>query len=80
MNVRTRQRFILTGLLAPITLFLGVFFLGPLAIMTCLAFWRRASTAVSSGPSTHNFGRILGFADPLFEDSTPSTSSSSCAR
>ncbi|MGE4249499.1 MAG: ABC transporter permease [Parvibaculaceae bacterium] len=59
-------------LLGPITLFLAVFFLGPLAIMM---IYSGLAPGLYGGVDwqfyPHNFGRILGFADPAFEEFDP---------
>jgi len=59
-------------LLGPVTLFLGVFFVAPLSIMlvySWLAPGLYGGVVWEFYP--HNFGRILGFADPEFEDFDP---------
>jgi spermidine/putrescine transport system permease protein len=72
MNVRTRQRFILTGLLAPITLFLGVFFVGPLVIMAVFSVLEPGLYGGVEWNFYHwNYGRILGWADGLIEEYDP---------
>jgi spermidine/putrescine transport system permease protein len=70
--MRQRRRLQLTALLGPVTLFLGIFFLGPLVIMvitSLLAPGLYGGVVWEFYP--HNFGRILGFADPMFEDYDP---------
>lgn len=72
MNIIARSRLQLGILLGPVTLFLAVFFLGPLAIMivtSLLAPGLYGGVEWTFYP--HNFGRILGFADPAFEDFDP---------
>ncbi len=68
MSVAGRRRVQLALLLAPVTLFLAVFFLGPLAIMVVTSF---LAPGLYGGVEwtyyPHNYGRILGFADPAFE-------------
>jgi spermidine/putrescine transport system permease protein len=72
MNVRTRQRFILTGLLAPITVFLGVFFVGPLVIMAVFSVLEPGLYGGVEWTFYHwNYGRILGWADGLIEEYDP---------
>lgn len=72
MNVRTRQRFILTGLLAPTTLFLGVFFVGPLVIMAVFSVLEPGLYGGVEWNFYHwNYGRILGWADGLIEEYDP---------
>lgn len=72
MNLRTRERLQLGVLLGPATIFLGVFFLVPLGIMIVTSF---LMPGLYGGAEwewyPHNFGRILGFADPMFEDFDP---------
>ncbi len=72
MSIAIRRRVQLTVLLGPVSLFLAVFFLGPLAIMMVTSF---LAPGLYGGVEwtfyPHNFGRILGFADPMFEDFDP---------
>ncbi|OCP35268.1 ABC transporter permease [Ensifer sp. LC163] len=72
MSIASRRRAQLTVLLGPVSLFLAVFFLGPLAIMMVTSF---LAPGLYGGVEwtfyPHNFGRILGFADPMFEDFDP---------
>ncbi|MDH3672725.1 MAG: ABC transporter permease [Gammaproteobacteria bacterium] len=64
-----RKRWRLVGLLSPITLFLGVFFLAPLSIMLVYAFLEPGLYGgVEWNYYHHNFGRILGWADGEFEE------------
>jgi len=68
MSLAGRRRVQLALLLAPVTSFLVVFFLGPLAIMivtSLLAPGLYGGVEWTFYP--HNYGRILGFADPAFE-------------
>jgi spermidine/putrescine transport system permease protein len=62
----------LSVLLGPVTLFLAVFFLGPLIIMMIYSW---LAPGLYGGVEwqfyPHNFGRILGFADPAFEEYDP---------
>ncbi|WP_439500859.1 ABC transporter permease [Aminobacter ciceronei] len=68
MSLAGRRRVQLALMLAPVTLFLAVFFLGPLAIMIVTSF---LAPGLYGGVEwtyyPHNYGRILGFADPAFE-------------
>lgn len=72
MSIAIRRRVQLAVLLGPVSLFLAVFFLGPLAIMMVTSF---LAPGLYGGVEwtfyPHNFGRILGFADPMFEDFDP---------
>ncbi|MGH6781964.1 MAG: ABC transporter permease, partial [Sphingomonadaceae bacterium] len=72
MSITSRRRVQLSVLLGPVSLFLAVFFLGPLAIMMVTSF---LAPGLYGGVEwtfyPHNFGRILGFADPMFEDFDP---------
>lgn len=72
MNVRARRRLQLGVLLGPVSLFLAIFFLGPLVIMIVTSF---LAPGLYGGVEwtfyPHNYGRILGFADPAFEDFDP---------
>lgn len=65
---RTRRRLQLAVLLGPVSLFLAVFLLLPLAIMVTYSF---LAPGLYGGVDwvyyPHNYGRILGFADPEFE-------------
>lgn len=67
-----RQRLQLSILLGPATLFLLVFFAVPLGIMVVTSF---LAPGLYGGVEwefyPHNFGRILGFADPAFEEYDP---------
>jgi spermidine/putrescine transport system permease protein len=68
LTLRARQRLQLAALLGPVTVFLGIFFLTPLVIMLIYSF---LAPGLYGGVVwefyPHNFGRILGFADPAFE-------------
>jgi len=72
MNIAGQRRLQLAVLLGPVTLFLLVFFAVPLAIMVVTSF---LAPGLYGGVEwefyPHNFGRILGFADPAFEDFDP---------
>ncbi|MCQ4630588.1 ABC transporter permease [Shinella sp. CPCC 100929] len=71
-SIAFRRRAQLGLLLGPVSLFLAVFFLGPLAIMIVTSF---LAPGLYGGVEwtwyRHNYGRILGFADPMFEDFDP---------
>ncbi|TAA64263.1 ABC transporter permease [Shinella sp. JR1-6] len=71
-SIASRRRAQLGLLLGPVSLFLAVFFLGPLAIMIVTSF---LAPGLYGGVEwiwyPHNYGRILGFADPMFEDFDP---------
>ncbi len=68
-DITGRRRLILAGLLAPVSLFLGVFFLGPLAIIGVFSL---LETGLYGGVEWNfyhwNFGRILGWADGTVEE------------
>lgn len=67
-----RRRLILYGLLTPVTLFLGVFFLGPLIIMGIFSLLEPGLYGGVEWTFYHwNFGRILGWADGLIEEYDP---------
>lgn len=67
-SIADRRRVQLALLLAPVTLFFAVFFLGPLAIMIVTSFLAPGLYGgVEWNFYPHNYGRILGFADPAFE-------------
>ncbi len=72
MTSTARQRLQLSILLGPATLFLLVFFAVPLGIMMVTSF---LAPGLYGGVEwkfyPHNFGRILGFADPAFEEYDP---------
>lgn len=71
-RISVRDRLQLGILLAPGSIFLAIFFLVPLGIMIVTSF---LAPGIYGGVEweyyPHNFGRILGFADPLFEDFDP---------
>ena len=72
LTQRQRLRTQLGLLLGPVSILLGVFFICPLAIMmiySVLAPGLYGGVEWTWYP--HNFGRILGFADPMFEDFDP---------
>ncbi len=72
MSIASRRRVQLGLLLGPVTLFLLIFFVGPLAIMVVTSF---LAPGLYGGVEwtfyPDNFGRILGFANPEFEDYDP---------
>ncbi len=72
LSVKARRRLQLALLIGPASIFLAVFFLGPLAIMVVTSF---LAPGLYGGVEwtfyPHSFGRILGFADPMFEDFDP---------
>ncbi len=71
-SIASRRRAQLAVLLGPVSLFLAVFFLGPLSIMIVTSFLAPGLYGgVEWAWYPHNYGRILGFADPLFEDFDP---------
>ena len=68
-NPHTRSLLIL---LSPATLFLGVFFLGPLAIMVVYSFLEPGLYGGVEWNFYHsNYGRILGWADSEWEEFDP---------
>ncbi|MGV1791874.1 ABC transporter permease subunit [Rhizobium lusitanum] len=72
MNIATRRRLQLGLLLGPVTLFLLVFFLVPLGIMVVTSFLTPGLYGgVEWSFYPDNFGRILGFANPEFEEYDP---------
>ena len=71
-DIAGRRRLILIGLLAPVTVFLGVFFLGPLAIMAVFSLLEPGLYGGVEWNYYHwNFGRILGWADGIIEEFDP---------
>ena len=63
-----RQSVILTALLAPVTLFLGVFFLAPLAIIAVFSLLSPGLYGGVEWTFYHwNYGRIFGWADGIME-------------
>ena len=78
-----RQRRRLLGLLAPVTVYLSVFFLAPVSIFVVYSFLTPGLYGGVEWSFYHwNFGRILGWAGLTASgrSSIPSTSGSSCAR
>lgn len=72
MTIAARRRFQLGLLLGPVTLFLLVFFLIPLGIMVVTSFLTPGLYGgVEWSFYPDNFGRILGFANPQFEEYDP---------
>lgn len=72
MSIASRRRFQLGLLLGPVTLFLLVFFLVPLGIMVVTSFLAPGLYGgVEWSFYPDNFGRILGFANPEFEEYDP---------
>lgn len=67
-----RERLRLAGLLTPVTLIIGVFFLGPLSIM---AVYSLLEPGLYGGVEwsfyPDNFGRVLGWADGVNEEFDP---------
>ena len=72
MRLANQRRLQIGVLLGPVTLFLLVFFAIPLGIMVVTSF---LAPGLNGGVEwtyyPHNFGRILGFADPAFEEYDP---------
>lgn len=65
---RRRQSLILAALLAPVTLFLGLFFLVPLLIIAVFSLLTPGLYGGVEGSFYHwNYGRIFGWADGLIE-------------
>lgn len=72
MTIAARRRFQLGLLLGPVTLFLLIFFLVPLGIMVVTSFLTPGLYGgVEWSFYPDNFGRILGFANPQFEEYDP---------
>ena len=71
-TLRSRRRMLLTMLLTPVTVFLGVFFLGPLLIMALFSLLEPGLYGGVEWTFYHwNYGRILGWADGLIEEFDP---------
>ncbi len=71
-NLTARRRLVLSGLLTPVSLFLGVFFLGPLGIMVVFSLLEPGLYGGVEYVYYHwNYGRILGWADGLIEEYDP---------
>ncbi|SDD57062.1 ABC transporter permease [Ruegeria marina] len=63
-----RQRLFLLGLLSPVTLYLGVFFFGPLAIIAVFSVLEPGLYGGVEWNFYHwNYGRIFGWADGVVE-------------
>lgn len=72
MTPAKRQNLHLSLLLGPVTIFLGIFFIGPLAIMLIYSFLEPGLYGgVEWSFYHHNFGRILGWADGEWEEFDP---------
>jgi len=72
MTIAARRRFQLGLLLGPVTLFLLIFFIVPLGIMVVTSFLTPGLYGgVEWSFYPDNFGRILGFANPQFEEYDP---------
>ncbi|NTF44747.1 ABC transporter permease [Rhizobium rhizogenes] len=72
MTIAARRRFQLGLLLGPVTLFLLIFFVVPLGIMMVTSFLTPGLYGgVEWSFYPDNFGRILGFANPQFEEYDP---------
>jgi spermidine/putrescine transport system permease protein len=69
-NSRSRAR--LVALLTPVTIFLGIFFVGPLLVMLVYSFLTPGLYGGVEWTFYHqNFGRILGWADGEWEEFDP---------
>ena len=72
MGIASQRRLQLGILLGPVSLFLLVFFAVPLGIMVVTSV---LAPGLYGGVEwmwyPHNYGRILGFADPAFEEFDP---------
>ncbi|MEO9823850.1 MAG: ABC transporter permease [Paracoccaceae bacterium] len=63
-----RQKLFLAGLLSPVTVFLGIFFLGPLLIIAVFSFLEPGLYGGVVWNFYHwNYGRMFGWADGLIE-------------
>ncbi|MBL0371435.1 ABC transporter permease [Rhizobium sp. KVB221] len=72
MTIAWLRRLQLTLLLGPVTGFLAVFFLVPLIIMVAISFMAPGLYGgVEYSYYPDNYGRIFGFADPMFEEYDP---------
>lgn len=70
--VTRRHRALLAGLLMPVSVFLGIFFLGPLCIIAVFSFLEPGLYGGVEWAFYHwNFGRILGWADGIQEEFDP---------
>ena len=71
-KIAGRRRAILFGQLAPVTIFLGIFFLAPLAVMAVFSLLEPGLYGGVEWNWYHwNYGRILGWADGLIEEYDP---------
>ena len=71
-KIALRRRAALAGLLAPITIFLGIFFLAPLAVMAIYSLLEPGLYGGVEWTYYHwNYGRILGWADGFIEEFDP---------
>ena len=63
-----RQKRLLIGLLAPVTLYLGIFFFGPLAIIAVFSLLEPGLYGGVEWNFYHwNYGRMFGWADGVIE-------------
>lgn len=63
-----RQKLFLLGLLSPVTLYLGIFFFGPLAIIAVFSFLEPGLYGGVEWNFYHwNYGRMFGWADGITE-------------
>ncbi len=63
-----RQKLFLIGLLSPVTLYLGIFFFGPLAIIAVFSFLEPGLYGGVEWNFYHwNYGRMFGWADGVIE-------------
>lgn len=63
-----RQRLFLFGLLSPVTIYLGIFFFGPLAIIAVFSFLEPGLYGGVEWNFYHwNYGRMFGWADGVIE-------------
>lgn len=68
MTRHGRQRLVLSILLAPVTLYLGVFFVGPLLIIAAFSFLTPGLYGGVEWSFYHwNYGRLFGWADGIIE-------------
>jgi len=69
---RRRRRLLLSGLLGPATVFLGIFFVGPLVIMLIYSLLEPGLYGGVEWNFYHwNFGRILGWSNLEYEEFDP---------
>ena len=68
MTPLERRRLALAALLAPVTLYLGVFFIGPLVIMAVFSLLEPGLYGGVVWSFYHwNYGRLFGWADGIME-------------